>query len=132
MALGVQCFLSSKPFAHCLPPPAQLSLPRHSCTMVHLTQVLGLVLSVASVLVSANPLPTPAPNLKNAAALNKRASCTFTAASAASKSKADCATIVLDGIAVPSGVTLDLTELTSGTHVSFCCLLVRVQLILSR
>ncbi|PMD45209.1 glycoside hydrolase family 28 protein [Hyaloscypha variabilis F] len=76
-------------------------------------------MAVASVLVSANPLPTPAPDLKNAAALQKRASCTFTAASAASASKKDCATIVLDGIAVPSGVTLDLTDLESGTHVIF-------------
>jgi polygalacturonase len=89
--------------------------------MVHLTQALGLALSVASILVSANPLPTPAPDLRNAAALYKRASCTFTAASAASKSKKDCATIVLDGITVPSGVTLDLTDLESGTHVRFRC-----------
>jgi hypothetical protein len=36
----------------------------------------------------------------------------------ASKSKKSCATIVLDNIAVPSGTTLDLTELNSGTHVS--------------
>lgn len=92
--------------------------------MVHFIQALWLALSVASVLVSANPLPTAAPDLKNAAALQKRASCTFTAASAASASKKSCATIVLDGITVPSGVTLDLTGLTSGTHVSlFCSLL---------
>ncbi|KAF8863628.1 endopolygalacturonase precursor [Acephala macrosclerotiorum] len=64
-------------------------------------------------------MPTPAPDLANAAALHKRASCTFTAASAASKSKADCATIVLDGITVPSGTTLDLTDLTEGTSVIF-------------
>jgi galacturan 1,4-alpha-galacturonidase len=88
--------------------------------MVHLIQTLGLALGVAAVLVSANPLPTAAPDLNNAVALQKRASCTFTAASAASKSKASCATIVLDNIAVPSGVTLDLTDLTTGTHVGLC------------
>jgi len=87
--------------------------------MVHFFQTLGLVLSTASVLVSAVPTPTAAPDINNAVALEKRASCTFTAASAASKSKTSCATIVLDGIAVPSGVTLDLTGLTAGTHVIF-------------
>lgn len=86
--------------------------------MAHFAQTLGLVLGVASLLVSANPLPTPAPDLKNAA-LQKRASCTFTAAADASASKKSCATIVLDGITVPSGVTLDLTDLGSGTHVTF-------------
>jgi hypothetical protein len=95
----------------------QLLLPRHSFNMVHFVPTLGLALSVASVFVSANPIPTPAPDFKNAVALQKRASCTFTAASAASKSKKDCATIVLDNIAVPSGTTLDLTDLESGTHV---------------
>jgi galacturan 1,4-alpha-galacturonidase len=87
--------------------------------MFHFLQTLGLALGVSAVLVAANPLPTAAPDIKNAAALQKRASCTFTAASAASKSKASCATIVLDNIAVPSGVTLDLTDLTEGTHVRF-------------
>ncbi|KUJ18181.1 putative endo-polygalacturonase, partial [Mollisia scopiformis] len=87
--------------------------------MVQLLQALGLALSTASVLVSAIPMPTAAPDLANAAALHKRASCTFTAASAASKSKADCATIILDGITVPSGTTLDLTDLTEGTSVIF-------------
>ena len=88
--------------------------------MAHFVQALGLILGVASLLVSANPLPTPAPDLKNAA-LQKRASCTFTAAADASASKKKCATIVLDGITVPSGVTLDLTGLGSGTHVIFYC-----------
>jgi hypothetical protein len=87
--------------------------------MVQLLQAFGLVLSTASILVSAVPMPTPAPDLALVKkALHKRASCTFTAASAASKSKADCATIVLSGITVPSGVTLDLTDLTDGTAVS--------------
>lgn len=92
----------------------------HLPNMVQLLQAFGLVLSTASILVSASPMPVPtaAPDLTNAAALHKRTSCTFTAASAASKSKASCATIVLDGITVPSGTTLDLTGLTSGTSAS--------------
>lgn len=61
------------------------------------------------------PLPTTAPELGNV--LEKRASCTFTAASAVSASKKSCATIVLDNIAVPSGTTLDLTSLADDTHV---------------
>jgi len=36
-----------------------------------------------------------------------------------SKSKTSCATIVLNSIPVPSGTTLDLTGLTTGTHVIF-------------
>jgi polygalacturonase len=87
--------------------------------MVQLLQAFGLVLSTAAVLVSAVPMATPAPDAALVKkALHKRASCTFTAASAASKSKADCATIVLSGITVPSGTTLDLTGLTEGTAVS--------------
>ena len=79
----------------------------------------SLLLSV-SVLVGA--VPTPAPTTPAQLAnefIDKRAggSCTFTAASAASISKKSCATIVLDNIAVPSGTTLDMTGLTSGTHV---------------
>jgi polygalacturonase len=85
--------------------------------MTQLVNVLGFMLSAAA-LVSAVPTPTAAPEF-NPALLAKRASCTFTAASAASASKKNCATIVLDNIAVPSGVTLDLTSLTSGTHVIF-------------
>jgi uncharacterized membrane protein len=83
------------------------------------TFIMVQLLQAASILVSAVPMPTPAPDLALVKkALHKRASCTFTAASAASKSKADCATIVLSGITVPSGVTLDLTDLTDGTAVS--------------
>lgn len=86
--------------------------------MVQFVKTLGLLLS-AGTFVSAVPMPTAAPDLNNGVALHKRASCTFTAASAASKSKTSCATIVLDNIAVPSGTTLDLTGLNSGTHVIF-------------
>lgn len=99
-----------------------LALGKFSFTtfnMVQLLQALGLVLSTAFVLVSAVPMPTPAPDLALVKkALHKRASCTFTDAAVASKSKADCATIVLSGITVPSGTTLDMTDLTEGTAVS--------------
>ncbi|TVY83815.1 Polygalacturonase [Lachnellula suecica] len=89
--------------------------------MVQFLKALGLGLSTVSVLVAASPMPvaTPAPSLKDAVALEKRASCTFTDAVNASKSKKSCATIVLSNIAVPSGTTLDMTSLTSGTHVIF-------------
>ncbi|KAI0908750.1 putative extracellular polygalacturonase [Ustulina deusta] len=74
---------------------------------------------VAEPLVAA-PAVTPAPSLDNA--LQKRASCTFSGsngASSASKSQASCATIVLSNVAVPSGTTLDLSDLEDGTHVIF-------------
>jgi galacturan 1,4-alpha-galacturonidase len=83
------------------------------CSVEFLLLILG-----PAVLVSATPTPTTAPDLKNAAVLDRRTTCIFTAASAASASKTSCATIVLDNIAVPSGVTLDLTGLNSGTHVN--------------
>lgn len=84
--------------------------------MVHFLKSLGLGLSAVA-LVAAVPTPTAAPDIRNAAGLQKRASCTFTDAAAVSKSKTSCATIVLNNIAVPSGTTLDLTKLTTGTHV---------------
>lgn len=87
--------------------------------MVQLTCISGSLLAAAALVQAIPaPLPTPAPDLSNRAGLEKRATCTFTEASAASVSKTSCATIVLDNIAVPSGVTLDLSGLTSGTHVS--------------
>jgi polygalacturonase len=85
--------------------------------MAQLAKILVLLLGAAA-LVLAVPTPTAAPEL-NPALLKKRSSCTFTAASAASASKTECSTIVLDNIAVPSGVTLDLTDLTEGTNVIF-------------
>ncbi|KAI4599111.1 glycoside hydrolase 28 protein [Pestalotiopsis sp. 9143b] len=45
--------------------------------------------------------------------------CTFTDAAAASASKTSCSDIVLSGITVPAGETLDLTGLNSGTTVTF-------------
>jgi len=85
--------------------------------MVQLSYLLALS-AVSSVLALPAAVPAPAPT--PAAQLHKRASCTFsgsTGASLASKSMASCATIGLSALAVPSGVTLDLTGLTSGTHV---------------
>lgn len=73
--------------------------------------------TAASPVAVAAPAMTPAPDMK----LAKRASCTFTGsagAASASKSQASCATIVLSGITVPSGTTLDLSDLADDTTVS--------------
>ncbi|KAI9738190.1 MAG: Polygalacturonase 2 [Cirrosporium novae-zelandiae] len=88
--------------------------------MVGLNFVAGLMLSAAAIMVAAEPAPVPtaAPNLEEAA-LEKRSACTFTAYTAATKSKTSCSTIVLSSIAVPSGKTLDMTGLTKGTTVIF-------------
>lgn len=92
--------------------------------MVHFTKALGVALSSAAVLVSAKPVaapaPTPAASLKEARALHKRDSCTFTGsdADAASKSAGDCATVVISAMTVPSGTTLDLSDLSDGSSVS--------------
>ncbi|KAI2473363.1 glycoside hydrolase family 28 protein [Annulohypoxylon bovei var. microspora] len=51
--------------------------------------------------------------------LNERATCTFTSSAAASSGKKSCTNIVLNGITVPAGETLDLTGLTTGTTVTF-------------
>jgi hypothetical protein len=110
----------SKPFTPSFLPLLRLSFYQEIFNIVHFAQTLGLALGVALVSASANPIPNPAPDLKNPVALQKRASCTFTAASAVSKSKKDRATIVLDNIAAPSGTTLDLTDLESGTHAIIC------------
>lgn len=83
--------------------------------MVYYFNTLGILLIgivvVSAAPAAAAPAPTAAPDLQ------KRATCTFTDAASASKPKTTCATIVLNNIAVPSGTTLDLTGLTSGTHV---------------
>ncbi|KAJ5730451.1 uncharacterized protein N7483_004959 [Penicillium malachiteum] len=70
------------------------------------------------------PLPPPAaPAITAAPNLEKRATtCTFSGskgASSASKSQKSCSTIVLSDVAVPSGTTLDLSDLEDGTHVIF-------------
>jgi len=87
--------------------------------MVYFSSLLFGLSAITSVLAApaAAPAPTAAPDLA------KRATtCTFSGssgASLASKSKTSCSTIILSAVAVPSGVTLDLTGLTEGTHVIF-------------
>lgn len=70
----------------------------------------------------AEPAAAPAITPPPAANLIKRAtSCTFSGSSgaaSASKSQKSCSTIVLSNVAVPSGVTLDLSDLPDNTHVS--------------
>lgn len=46
-------------------------------------------------------------------------SCTFTDVDSAVSGKADCTDIILSGIEVPAGTTLDMTDLTDGTTVTF-------------
>ncbi|TVY81891.1 Polygalacturonase [Lachnellula suecica] len=87
--------------------------------MVQLSTILGLAATTFS-LVSAAPAAAPEPTATPD--LAKRATCTFSGssgASAVSKSKAACATIVLNNVAVPADKTLDLTKLTTGTEVIF-------------
>jgi polygalacturonase len=92
--------------------------------MVRFTALIaGAIVGAASLALAAPaaaPEPTAGPDIE------KRATtCTFSGsggASSASKSKTSCSTIILSSVAVPSGVTLDLTGLNSGTHVRipFC------------
>lgn len=74
-----------------------------------------VAIKIASILLSAGALVSAAP----AASLDARASCTFTDAATAIKNKASCTAIVLNGITVPAGTTLDLTKLKTGTTVTF-------------
>lgn len=87
--------------------------------MVRAGLSLAILAGAGASLVAAAPAPlvTPAPVAGDIA--KRASSCTFTDAAAVSKSKTSCATIVLDNIAVPSGTTLDLTDLTEGTTVIF-------------
>ncbi|KAK6204058.1 hypothetical protein LQW54_008519 [Pestalotiopsis sp. IQ-011] len=85
-------------------------------SLTFLTTLACVAVSAASPV--AGPEITPAPE----PALAKRASCTFSGsagAASASKSQASCATIVLSDVAVPSGTTLDLSDLEDGTTVIF-------------
>ncbi|KAF1966646.1 endopolygalacturonase [Bimuria novae-zelandiae CBS 107.79] len=89
--------------------------------MVSSSLILSVVALAASVIAApAAPAITPAPV---ASAVAKRGtSCTFSGANgyaSASKSQASCATIVLNNVAVPSGVTLDLSKMKAGTNVIF-------------
>lgn len=54
-----------------------------------------------------------------ASAITADDGCTFTSADAAMDGKGDCSKIVLDGITVPAGETLDLSDLNDGTTVCF-------------
>ncbi|KAI9641024.1 hypothetical protein NHQ30_010452 [Ciborinia camelliae] len=87
--------------------------------MVNLSALylLGGLSALVSAAPAAAPAPTAAPNL------DKRATtCTFSGsggAASASASKTSCSTIILSALAVPSGTTLDLTGLNSGTKVIF-------------
>ncbi|KAK5124814.1 hypothetical protein LTR85_001527 [Meristemomyces frigidus] len=89
--------------------------------MPSFASTLALALALGSAAVQASPVAAPQPTA--APDLEKRATtCTFSGsggASSASKSKTSCSTIILSAVAVPSGVTLDLTGLNSGTHVIF-------------
>lgn len=73
---------------------------------------------VAHPVAVARPVVTAPPD----PALAKRATtCTFSGsngASSASKSQASCSTIILSNVAVPSGTTLDLSNLNDNTAVS--------------
>ncbi|KAK4496532.1 hypothetical protein PRZ48_012512 [Zasmidium cellare] len=84
-------------------------------------KILAAVLALNANAIFANPIG--APEVTAAPSIDKRATtCAFSGsngASLASKSKTSCSTIVLSSIAVPSGVTLDLTGLTTNTHVIF-------------
>ena len=63
--------------------------------------------------VSATPIPSA-----GTATISADSGCTFTDADAAEASKGSCSNIVLDGITVPAGETLDLSDLNDGTSVS--------------
>ncbi|KAH9209425.1 endopolygalacturonase 5 [Leptodontidium sp. 2 PMI_412] len=85
---------------------------------------VSTILMVWGVSASTQVIGAAAPAPTKPAKLDKRASgtCTFSGsngAALASKSKTTCATIVLSALAVPSGITLDLTGLNTGTHVVF-------------
>lgn len=72
----------------------------------------------------AQPMTTPAPSPGEVerAIEERAATCKFTGTagySSASKSKASCSTIILDGLTVPAGKTLDMTGLEDGTVVIF-------------
>lgn len=68
------------------------------------------------------PTPAPSPQAVQRAIEERAATCKFTGSlgySSASVSKASCSTIILDGLTVPAGKTLDMTGLPDGTTVIF-------------
>ncbi|KAJ6172127.1 Endopolygalacturonase [Penicillium chermesinum] len=83
-----------------------------------------LTLALASAFLASCVLASPAqPLITEAPSLEKRAtSCTFSGsngAASASKSQKSCSTIILSDVAVPSGTTLDLSDLEDDTTVIF-------------
>ena len=84
--------------------------------MVQIKTILSLLVTTVSLARAAPAAPAPTPRAELA---ERATTCTFTNAASAVKSKAACATIVLNSVAVPAGTTLDLTKLTTGTHVIF-------------
>ena len=90
-----------------------------------LPSVTILTVLLASAGVVGNPVaapgPIPAPSLKDTV-IRRAANCTFSGSigySLASKSKTSCSTIVLSSLTVPSGVTLNLEKLNTGTNVRY-------------
>ncbi|EME86776.1 glycoside hydrolase family 28 protein [Pseudocercospora fijiensis CIRAD86] len=83
----------------------------------------AVLLAFAFGAVSCLATPVVRHEVLQAASLDKSATgCTFSGsdgASLVSKSKSSCSTIVLSSLAVPAGMTLDLTKLQDGTHVMF-------------
>lgn len=84
-----------------------------------MTKIFPLLLAALAGSVIASPA---APVVTQAPSLDKRAgaTCTFTGtagAASASAQQKNCATIVLSNVAVPSGTTLDLSDLNDNTHV---------------
>lgn len=86
--------------------------------------LMGASAVVASPAPPAPPATTPAPSPREVerAIEERAATCSFTGSagySSASKSKASCSTIILNGLTVPAGVTLDMTDLNDDTVVIF-------------
>ncbi|KAL5374126.1 hypothetical protein DPSP01_012187 [Paraphaeosphaeria sporulosa] len=85
--------------------------------------VFPALLASLAVLGNASPVAQPAITPAPKAPVAKRAtSCTFSGsngAASASASQTACSTIVLSNVAVPSGVTLDLSKLPDDTSVIF-------------
>lgn len=98
--------------------------------MMSTKSYMALVLATLATSALASPAPAPAPAPTPApspaeverAIEERAATCKFTGSSgysSASKSKSSCSTIILDGLTVPGGVTLDMTDLPDGTVVIF-------------
>ncbi|KAF2450219.1 glycoside hydrolase family 28 protein [Karstenula rhodostoma CBS 690.94] len=85
--------------------------------------IIPTLLASLAILGNASPVAQPAITPAPEAPVVKRAtSCTFSGANgaaSASASQTACSTIVLSNVAVPSGVTLDLSKLPADTSVIF-------------